>query len=82
MTLYAFNAMNEEQQAEMLWEQGVYLMNRQEREHTFALYQLDVFSTWKCGIIPHGNEITKLRSFSSTDALAPYLEEIILPGIL
>lgn len=37
MTLYDFTAMNEEQQAEILWERGVYLMVRQEREHKFAL---------------------------------------------
>jgi hypothetical protein len=81
MTLYTFNAMNQEHQAEMLWERGVYLMNRQEREHKFALYQLDGFYVEVWYHTP-GNEITKLRSFSSTDALAPYLEEITLPGIL
>lgn len=80
MTLYDFTAMKEEQQAEILWECGVYLMVRQEREHKFALYQFDAFyvEVW---YHTDGNEITKLRSFSSTDALEPYLEEIDLPGI-
>ena len=74
MTLYDFTAMNEEQQAEILWEHGVYLMVRQEHEHKFALYQLDAFyvEVWYHG---DDNEIKKMRSFSSTDALAPYLEE-------
>jgi len=43
MTLYDFTAMNEEQQVEILWERGVYLMVRQERELNFALNQLDAF---------------------------------------
>jgi hypothetical protein len=36
MVLYDFTAVNEEQQAEILWERLVYLMVRQEREHQFA----------------------------------------------
>ena len=81
MTFYEFNAMNGEQQAEILWERGVYLMARQKREYKFALYQLDAFyvEVW---YHTDGNEITKLRSFSSTGPLEPYLEEIALPEIL
>jgi hypothetical protein len=80
MTLYEFNAMNEDAQAEVLWERGVYLMARQQREYKFALYQLDAFyvEVW---YHVDGNEITRLRSFSSTGPLEPYLEEIALPEI-
>ena len=81
MTLYEFNALNEDGQAEMLWERGVYLMVRQERGYKFALYQLDAFyvEVW---YHVDGNEIMRLRSFSSIGPLEPYLAEIELPEIL
>ena len=41
MTIYRVNALTDVGKAEILWELGVYLMARQERDHWFALYQID-----------------------------------------
>jgi len=71
MTLYQFNSLNERQQAESLWENGVHIGERQDEEHTIALYQLRSFYV---EVFYHSqlNEIKKTRSFSSTEQLAPY----------
>lgn len=81
MTLYEFNAMNEDGQAKVLWDRGVYLMTLQEGGFKFALYQLDSFYVEVWYHI-NGNEIIRIRSFSSIGLLEPYLEEIKLSEIL
>jgi len=42
MTLYEFNAMDEMEQAEAVWD-GVYIADREDIEHRILLYQLDNF---------------------------------------
>jgi len=71
MTLYQFNSLNETQQAEMLWDNGVHIGERIDSEHTIALYQIYNFYV---EVFYHrgSNAIKKFRSFSSTDQLAPY----------
>ncbi len=78
MTLYEFNALNEDQQVETLWEWGEYLMRRAEGRYQLVLYQLHSFyvEVW---YQVKDNEISRVRSFSSPDALEPYLKMIELP---
>jgi hypothetical protein len=43
MSLYEFNLLNEIQQAEILWENGVHIGEREDQEHTIVLYQIEGF---------------------------------------
>ena len=80
MTLYQFNLLNEIQQAEMLWENGVHIGERKKEEHTIVLYQIDGFYVevfYHRGL----NEIKRFRSFSSVDQLMPYTNKISIAGL-
>lgn len=43
MTLYQFNALDEMEQAEALWNKGVHISKREDDVHRFILYQIDAF---------------------------------------
>jgi hypothetical protein len=75
MSLYLFNVLSENEQAETLWEIGVYLTEREDRLFKYALYQIDNFyvEVW---YHKEFNAIQRLRSFSSTIQLEPYLKRI------
>ena len=75
MTLYQFNSLDETQQANVLWEYGVHISERPSKYYNLILYQLDGFyvEVW---YHPEENSIKRLRSFSSTDQLEPYLSKI------
>ena len=75
MTLYQSNLLNETQQAESLWENGVHIGEREDFPHTVALYQMDSFYV---EVFYHRqlNAIKRFRSFSSTDQLEPYIAKI------
>ena len=79
MTLYQFNLLNETQQAETLWENGVHIGEREDLVHTIALYQIGSFYV---EVFYHRqlNAIKKFRSFSSTDQLEPYIIKIDVGG--
>ena len=77
MTLYQFNQLDEHEQMETLWEKGVFLADRTEGEYYIKLYQIDGFYLETYRLIEH-NEIKRIRSFSSTDQLAPYIERLKL----
>jgi len=75
MTLYQFNLMEKDDQANTLWELGVHIAEREEEVYKFILYQIEGFyvEVWyhkEC------NEIRKLRSFASVNQLDPYLSKI------
>jgi hypothetical protein len=79
MTLNEFEEMDQSEKMEAVWE-GAFITNRVDSEHEILLYQVDSFYVElyydkKC------NHISRFRSFSSTDELTPYLEQIDLNGI-
>jgi hypothetical protein len=78
MTLYEFNALDEMEQAEAVWE-GVFIADRQDNEHRILLYQIDSFYVEAYYHIEH-NVLRRFRSFSSTTQLEPYLNQIDLTG--
>ena len=80
MTLYDFIALNETQQAEATWE-GVFLGHRQDEEHKVLLYAIDAFYV---EVYYHSNLIVirKIRAFSSTTLLKPYLRQIDILEVL
>lgn len=75
MTLYEFNRLEEKEQGETLWENGVHITEREDEAHKFILYQIDSFyiEVW---YHKKDNEIKKLRTFSSTNQLEPCLPNI------
>ena len=75
MTLYEYNGLDVEQRAEILWDKGVYLATRQEKEFRILLYQIDGFyvEVW---YNTNKNAISRLKSFRSTNPLDPYLRDI------
>ena len=74
MTLYEFNDADEAEQLEAVWS-GTHIAERLDDEHNILLYQ--VFSFY-VEVYYHReyNIIRKFRSFSSTEQLQPYLEQI------
>jgi hypothetical protein len=78
MTLYEFNALDEMEQAESIWD-GVFLGDRKDSEHRILLYQIDDFYVEVFYHIEY-NTIRRFRSFSSTNQLDPYLNQIDLTG--
>jgi hypothetical protein len=74
MTLYEFNAMNELQQLSATLD-GLFITSRRVRGNNVLLYQLEKFYV---ELYHHNknNFISKIRSFSSTSQLDPYLENI------
>lgn len=81
MTRYHFNILDEAQKAGIVWEKGVLLGERDDTFHTIRLYQVDAFYV-EMYHHNHFNVITKLQSFSNTDKLQPYLQEISLEGLV
>jgi len=78
MTLYQFNALDEMEQAEAVWN-GVFLGDRRESEHRILLYQIDAFYVEVYYHLEY-NTLRRFRSFSSCDQLDPYLTQIDLTG--
>jgi hypothetical protein len=43
MTRYQFKALDEYQQHEVLWDEGVFITHKEEAGYTLALYQIEAF---------------------------------------
>lgn len=82
MTLYQYNALDELEQLEAIWEFGVLVAERTEGSLRYRLYQIDGFY-----VEEQMNTEDKIRlalkSFASTNAaiMQPYLEQIDLRGL-
>lgn len=80
MTLYEFNALNEDEKALAVWG-GVHLTYRTELNYKAIVYQVDgcyveVFYNVAA------NKIERFRSFSSLTLLEPYLASININDLL
>ena len=80
MTLYEYNQLDELEQHETLWDNGVMIGGRKDDEHNVVLYQ--VFSFY-VELYYHReyNVIRRLRSFSDTECLDAYIKDFTLPEI-
>jgi hypothetical protein len=81
MTDRIYITTTEIERARALWEKGVLLAERTEGYHKMMLYQLhDIYLevTWHT----HFNVALKVTSFSDTELLEPYLNNISLEGLL
>jgi len=80
MTLYEYNALNEDEKARATWD-SVLVSDREDVDHRILLYQVDAFYV-EVYYNKKLNAITKFRSFSSTELLVPYLDKINLIKLL
>ena len=81
MTLYHFNILDENEQAQVVREKGVLVGERQQKNHKLLLYQIDAFYV-EAYLHTHFNVITKFRSFQNQKYLEPYLKEIEIDRLL
>ena len=81
MTLYQFKLLSETEQASLVWDEGVFIANRENQQHNYLLYQLHSFYV-EVQYERDKNIISAFKSFSSTEPLAPYLETIILDDLI
>jgi hypothetical protein len=80
MTDRLYTTTPEIERARALWEKGVLLAERTEGFYKLQLFQLhDVYLevTWHI----HFNVVVKVSSFTGTEHLEPYLQEISLEGL-
>ncbi len=79
MTLYEFKQLDTNEQMEAIWK-GIHIGNRRDREHNIVLYQIDGFYA---EVYHHkfDNDIKRVRTFSSTNCLDPYLDQIDIEAI-
>ena len=76
LSLYDFNALNDNEKAEAVWH-GTFLADRQDGELTIQLYSLTNFYV-EVFYDPKANRITGFRSFNTKSLLVPYLSQIRL----
>jgi hypothetical protein len=77
MTLYQFNLLDEDHQANIVWNAGIHIDERKDKDLTILLYQIDAFYV-EVYYHQEQNKIIRFRSFSSTEQLQPYLEKIFV----
>ena len=77
MTLYFFNILDTDQQQQIVLKKGVELGERRTPLYKVVLYQVDGFYV-EVYYHFHFNVVHKIRSFTDTKSLAPYLKNISL----
>ncbi|GAB3789057.1 hypothetical protein GCM10028818_56730 [Spirosoma horti] len=77
MTLYAFNLLSLEKQLASAFQNGTFLVTRRVGISYLCLYALETFYV-EIRYSQDLNQITACRSFQSSIALEPYLEQINL----
>jgi len=73
VSIYDFKALTTEQQADLAWEKGVFLMHRIDQETKYVLYQLEgIYIEFEYDAAM--NKLVNLKSFINPDLLDPYFE--------
>ncbi|WP_428329680.1 hypothetical protein [Mucilaginibacter sp.] len=73
LTLYEFNAMDDNGQAEAVFKEGIYVDDREDSGLKIQLYRLNSFYV-EVFYDAIANRITRYRSFSALAQLAPYVK--------
>lgn len=69
------------EQSRTLWERGVLLLEKSdgyEKKMLYQMYDLYIEVTWHT----HFNVIKKVRTFTSTNDIEPFLEEIDIKSLI
>ena len=82
MTLYEFNALPDERQVVLVFDQARFLATRWEEEDAVNLYLLPGGPFVEIFYDTPANEITRLRAFTRSAPLEDYLVGIQLPRML
>ena len=77
MTFKEFKYLNETEQEELLWKQGVELGRRKGAIYHYILYQVDGFYMEVQYIMP-GRILVQIACFEDPDLLDPYLDKILI----
>ncbi|MCW3108351.1 MAG: hypothetical protein JWQ09_2857 [Segetibacter sp.] len=80
MTMYEFNFLEETEKTTLLWAEGVFISDRKEKENAVLLYKLSSFYV-ELYYHQDANEIQRIRSFTNTGPLEPYLENIDISSL-
>ncbi len=79
MTEDQFNKLSEDEQSDIICKKGVLISVRRTEEHRVLLYQIEAFYA---EVFYHPtNNVIRIKSFSSTEDLQPYLNQISLSGL-
>jgi hypothetical protein len=81
MTLHHFNALSGDKQRKALLHKGVFVAHRETKEFSILLFQLDIFYV-EIFFLKESDEIVWIKSFTCTDELEPYLNQIDLSHLL
>ena len=76
-SLYEFNILPDGEKADNVWEHGKFITNRVVEGHVINLYSINGFYVEIWYDQPN-NKIIKIRSFTHTNPLDPYLDNIRL----
>ena len=79
--LYQFNVLIESEKTAIVWNEGHFVGDRKENNFSIMLYQVRSFYV-ELYYSGQENKISKLRSFSSTEQLEPYLRNINISGLI
>lgn len=77
MSIYEFNTLSLKDRLTLTLEKGIFLHNRVEDQNGYNLYSLSDFYV-ELRLNNGTNEIDKVRSFRSINALEPYLKGIVI----
>lgn len=81
MNYHHFTTLEELERADAAWKKGVLLCKRTEGFHTLWLYALDDFYI-EATYHTHFNVLLEVTSFTDTDLLEPYLNELEIGSLL
>jgi hypothetical protein len=81
MTLYEFRLLGEEKQTEYLYNDGVYIGKRKDKDTSVVLYQLENFYV-EIHYLEYRRAIHRLHCFTSTEDLEPYLDQIDIEALM
>ena len=81
MTLYHYRLLNDNLQIKIIENEGVLIDERIKYPYKILLYQVDSFYVEKHTHL-HFNVIHKIKSFSGTQHLAPYLNKIDISALV
>ncbi len=79
MTLYEFNALDEAEQIEVIWD-SPNVGERNDGDYKIKLFQIDSFYVETYRHIEH-DVLKRIRSFSSIDQLQPYIGQIDISNL-
>ena len=77
----ALKQLEEMKQADIIWERGALIGKRADGFYKVLLFQVDAFYA-EIFYHTHFNVIIKIRTFSNTDQLEPYLKKIDITALI